>query len=146
MKYAFDTFGWYIGEVDDSVKRSVDISPVNLSTDNTPGELRSNWNGNSWDIKSYTIQVIPAPKPKVPEAVTMRQARLALLYSGLYDTINTALTLIPDQTAKSAALIEWEYALFVNRNSALISGLQPMLGLTDDQLDALFITAGNIPD
>ena len=72
---------------------------------------------------------------RVPSQVTMRQARLQLLSAGLLDAVNMALE--NDPTAK----IEWEYATHVHRNSLLISGLQGALGLTDEQVDEMFIAA-----
>lgn len=81
----------------------------------------------------------------VPQKVTMRQARLALLQAGVYSNINTVLDSLP-VNQKVAAQIEWEYALFVSRNSALVNTLGSALGLTQNQLDQLFITAASIPD
>lgn len=81
----------------------------------------------------------------VPERVTMRQARLALLQAGVYGNIPAILDSFPLQQ-RVAAQIEWEYALFVSRNSTLVNTLGAALGLTQNQLDQLFITAASIPD
>lgn len=81
----------------------------------------------------------------VPEKVTMRQARLALLQAGVYGNIPAILDAFPLQQ-KVAAQIEWEYALFVSRNSTLVNTLGASLGLNQTQLDQLFITAASIPD
>ena len=81
----------------------------------------------------------PTPEP-VPEAVTARQARLALLGAGKLDMVEGALAAIPG-TEGRAAQIEWEYALEIRRDSPLIGALAPMLGLTDAQVDDLFRAA-----
>ena len=81
------------------------------------------------------------PVPIVPQAVTMRQARLALLAVGLLDDVENAIDAIPDVTARRAALIDWEYATDVRRDSPLIAQLGPALGLTNAQIDELFIAA-----
>lgn len=101
-------------------------------------------------IGEYTISdddllatVPPAPPEPVPEAVTMRQARLALLGAGLLDSVNTAIAAMTG-TAGAAARIEWEYSKEVQRNKELVQALGPALGLSDAQLDALFITASKI--
>jgi hypothetical protein len=84
-----------------------------------------------------------AAAPVVPDTVTMRQARLALLGAGLLSQVDTALNALPSPQ-KEAALIEWEYALDVRRDHRLILSLKSALGLTDEDLDNLFITAATL--
>jgi hypothetical protein len=80
----------------------------------------------------------------VPQSVTMRQARLALLGAGMLDSVGAALAAITDPAMRQAAEIEWEYAAEVERNAGLVQMLGPALGLTEAQLDALFIAAGGL--
>ena len=80
---------------------------------------------------------------RVPMSVTMRQARLALLAAGLLAGVDAALAALPEPD-KSAAVIEWEYALEVRRDSPLMAAVSAALGLTDEQVDALFVTAGSL--
>ena len=83
--------------------------------------------------------VPPPPEPvAVPQIVTMRQARLALLGAGKLTDVNNAINALPSPT-KEAALIEWEYSQEVNRQNGLVSQLAPLLGMTEADLDALFI-------
>lgn len=82
----------------------------------------------------------PAGPLTVPNTVSMRQARLALLAAGLLQTVTDAVAAIPGATG-DAARIEWEYAQVVERGSPLVETLSSALGLTDDQLDALFAAA-----
>tara|TARA_R110001599_G_scaffold171353_1_gene362444 strand:+ start:462026 stop:462451 length:426 start_codon:yes stop_codon:yes gene_type:complete len=79
----------------------------------------------------------------VPQEVTMRQARLALLGVGLLDSISTAIDFLPSPQ-KEAARIEWEYSQAVQRDKALVLALAPALGLSDADLDQLFITAATL--
>ena len=81
----------------------------------------------------------PAP-PAAPSSVTMRQARLALLGAGLLDAVAAAIAALPSPQ-KEAAQIEWEYSQVVERNRPFVLTLGYALGLTDAQLDALFIAA-----
>lgn len=74
--------------------------------------------------------------PPVPKAVTMRQARLALLSAGLLSQVEAAIT-----AAGDAARIEWEYAATVERNWPLVTALAAALGLTSSQVDELFFAA-----
>lgn len=95
--------------------------------------------GDLWDGETFT-PAPPAP-PVVPAAVTMRQARLALLVAGLLDDVDTAITSIPDETTRRAAQIEWEFSNEVQRNNSFTSLLGAGLGLSSAQIDALFIQA-----
>ena len=80
-----------------------------------------------------------APVP-IPQSVTMRQARLALLGAGLLDDVEAAIAALPSPQ-KEAARIEWEYSQEVQRHNGFVSVLAPALGMTDEQTDALFVTA-----
>jgi hypothetical protein len=81
-----------------------------------------------------------ASAPPVPQAVTMRQARLALLGAGLLTTVNAAITGMSG-AAGDAARIEWEFSSEVRRQQPLVLALAPALSLSDAQLDALFVAA-----
>ena len=78
--------------------------------------------------------------PAVPQAVTMRQARLALEAVGKLDDVDTAIAALPLPTRKLAQ-IEWEYSNEVQRHNGIVSQLGPALGLTDNDIDDLFIAA-----
>ena len=82
-------------------------------------------------------KVVPG---NVPVEVTMRQAKLALLQYGLLQQINTAIANMPGVQGE-AARIEWEYATSVKRNALLVTQIVAAFGLTDEQLDNLFILA-----
>lgn len=94
--------------------------------------------GDLWDGEVFT-PAPPAP-PVVPVAVTMRQARLALLGAGLLDDVDAAIAALPSPQ-KEAAKIEWEYSQEVQRHNGFVSVLAPLLGLTEAQTDALFVQA-----
>lgn len=94
--------------------------------------------GDLWDGENFTPPP-PAP-PVVPSAVTMRQARLALLGAGLLDDVDAAINALPSPQ-KEAARIEWEYSQEVQRHNGFVSVLAPLLGLTEAQTDALFVQA-----
>ncbi|WP_373033348.1 hypothetical protein [Sulfurovum sp.] len=92
--------------------------------------------------------VIPDPivEPVViiPQEVSMRQARLALLTIGKLAAIETAITAMAGIDGE-AARIEWEYAQTIKRDHALLLSLQAdVLAMTDAELDQLFIDASNL--
>lgn len=94
------------------------------------------------EIAATYIPSEPEP-PTVPHEVTMRQARLALLYSGLLPTIATAINSLPSPQ-KEAAQIEWEYSQTVQRHNGFVSQLTPALGKTEEEIDQLFIYAATL--
>jgi hypothetical protein len=98
--------------------------------------------GDTWDGQTFTPA--PPPPPVVPQSVTMRQARLALLGADLLDNIDAAIAAIPDEAQRRAAQIEWEYANTVERNSTFVQQMAAGLGMTPEQMDQLFIAAAAI--
>ena len=88
------------------------------------------------------LRKLPQP-PVVPEAVTMRQARRALLGAGLLTTVNSAIAAMTGASG-DAARIDWEFASDVSRSQPLVLALGSTLGLTSAQLDGLFIAAATI--
>ena len=75
----------------------------------------------------------------VPQQVTMRQARLALLSVGLLDDVEMVIA-----AAGREAQLEWEYAAVVDRNNPAIAIVQQQESLTDAQIDDLFREAAKL--
>jgi hypothetical protein len=94
-----------------------------------------------WAAREWIVQPAPpALAPIVPSSVTQRQARLALNQAGKLAGVDAAIAALSDPQ-KIQAQIEWEYAGTIDRDSSLVATLGPALGLTDADMDALFITA-----
>lgn len=93
-----------------------------------------------WLDDGTTYTAPPAPPPTIPQSVTMRQARLALMGAGKLATINAAIAGMAGVQGE-AARIEWEFSSEVKRNQPLVMSMGQALGLTAAQLDALFIAA-----
>ena len=72
-------------------------------------------------------------------AITPRQARLALLNAGLLDAVEAYIA-----TLSKAAQVEWEYANEICRDHALLTQAASALGLTAEQVDALFEAAARL--
>ncbi len=95
------------------------------------------------DFPGATAPELPAhvpPPSDAPQAVTMRQARLALLAANLLTAVNTAIANMPGSEGDAARIV-WEYAQEVRRYSVLVQSLIPALGLNDASLEALFTAA-----
>ena len=103
--------------------------------------------GMTWTGSALTGDALPMPEPStappVPQSVTMRQARLALLAASKLAAVDLAIASLPSPQ-KEAAQIEWEYAATVERTSPLIEQLAPALGLTEAEMDALFASAAEL--
>lgn len=97
--------------------------------------------GDLWDGSVFTSP--PAPPVPVPVAVTMRQARLALLHAGKLAAVTAAISGLPSPQ-KEAAQIEWEYSQEVQRHNGFVAQLGPVLGLDAAALDALFVAAAGL--
>lgn len=94
------------------------------------------------------VDLAPVPtqgdvSPAVPQQVTMRQARLALLQAGLLAQVDPAIDSLPSPE-KETARIEWDYSSSVVRSRPLVVMLGQALGLDDAALDQLFITAAGL--
>ena len=76
----------------------------------------------------------------IPQSVTMRQARLALLAAEKLTAVSSAIAGMTGLAGDSAR-IEWEFSGEVWRNQPLVALLGEVLGLTATQLDALFVAA-----
>ena len=75
----------------------------------------------------------------VPQQVTMRQARLALLSAGLLDDVEMVIA-----AAGREAQLEWEYAAEVDRSNPAVAAVQQQESLTDAQIDDLFREAAKL--
>ena len=75
----------------------------------------------------------------VPQQVTMRQARLALLNAGLLDDVEAVIA-----AAGREAQLEWEYAAVVDRSNPAVATVQQQEALTDAQIDDLFREAAKL--
>lgn len=82
----------------------------------------------------------PAP-PAIPQSVSRFQARAALHLAGLLDDVEALMT-APDTPA--LAKLAWADAQEFERQSPTIAALAGAVGLTEQDIDALFITAAGI--
>ena len=95
----------------------------------------------AYEVVDLTAEELEARfKSTVPTSITMRQARLALIQAGLLDTINNAIATGTDEVMK----VEWEYADEVKRDWDSLNTMATGLGMTERQLDDLFILAGTL--
>lgn len=89
-------------------------------------------------IETWTAEY--EAQANVPETVTPLQARRALRAAGLLPTVNAWVASQPDEDIKDA----WEFASVIERYGPLTLGAAAALGLSEAQLDALFIAAAQL--
>ena len=136
--YTYDSQGIYSGAVECDPLKAVPPGLLVAPPALTGTQVAQVQNGAWVVLPEYPVP--PVQPPMVPSAVTMRQARLALLGAGLLANIEAAIDALPSPQ-KEAARIEWEYSQEVQRHNGFVSVLAPMLGMTDAQTDALFVAA-----
>lgn len=138
MWYAYNTEGWYVGEVDPDAPCATPIAPPVDNTTDTPGLLRGRWLRVAWTPETY-------PSASAPASVTMAQARIAMLRAGITeDMVDNLIAAIPDTMLRAETRIWWERATTVERAHYSVGLLAPALGLDDNALDELFRNAATI--
>jgi hypothetical protein len=81
------------------------------------------------------------PPPPMP-VLTSRQLRLGLVLHGIsLSSVEAAIDAIEDTTDREVARIEWEYATTFERSHPLVNQIGAALGLTPEQIDAMWTEA-----
>lgn len=114
-------------------------------------ELPAQWVGNAYGytddafvLLSQALIDAAYPPAPVPQSVTRRQARQALLLAGLLGNVQPAIDAIPDATQRGMAQIEWDDSQEFQRNRPILIALATALGLSSEDLDNLFRTAATL--
>lgn len=93
-------------------------------------------------IESFNEEIIQSIF--VPESVTPRQMRVALIVSGIsLETIEAVIESLPEPD-KSITRVTWEYSTAFERDNPILNAMAPALGLNQEQLDQLFILANTL--
>jgi len=89
--------------------------------------------GDTWAVVTVDPSTLP---PTVPDSVSPRQARLALLNIGKLDAANAVVAQSSDEIK-----IAWEFSTQIVRDDPGVIALGSMIGLDSAALDKLFISA-----
>ena len=76
--------------------------------------------------------------------VAMWRIRVVMGLAGLTSAIETAIASLPEPN-KTVAQSAWNYGNTINRTSSIVAAIQQMIGLTNEQTDALFLQAEQLP-
>lgn len=95
-------------------------------------------------LAARLAELEPPTQDGVPQVVTRRQARQALILNGLFDNVQVAIDAIPDLIQREMMQSEWDDSQTFERHRASLLTLAGALGLTSNQVDALFIQAASL--
>lgn len=86
---------------------------------------------------------VPQPPPPVPAEVPLWAFRAALALAGLKASAEALIAALPEPE-KTVASEQYMFGNFIERAHPMINGLGAQLGLTTEQIDALFRTADSL--
>jgi len=92
------------------------------------------------------IKIDPAklPQPVVPQEVSRAQGKAVLIQMGLWPQVLAFVAALPDDTQRALAEVALNDTQFWQRNSPFLNQAAAALGMTDAQLDALFVQADKV--
>lgn len=88
-------------------------------------------------------EIAEANKPKVPESISQMKLRKQLILSGISIASIDALIQSLPQPNRDLIYTMWEYAVVFDRHNPELNAMAGMLGVTQQQLDEIFIN-GNL--
>ncbi|GAB3188562.1 hypothetical protein [Hydrogenophaga aquatica] len=95
--------------------------------------------GGAWEVE--TAQPPAAP---VPQQVTRAQGKVVLIQMGLWQPVLDYVAGIADSTQKAVAEVALHDTQFWQRSSPFLAQAAAALGMTDAQLDDLFVRAEGV--
>jgi hypothetical protein len=126
---AYDANGSIIAVIDG---RTVGIPDDGANMDRL---LIAEWEASGGQIAAYV-----EPPASVPDRVSPAQAEIALYNvdnGTLLATVNAAINAFPYEPVR----IWWRKATYISRDHAYLQALASEVGLTDEQVDRLFVAA-----
>lgn len=110
----------------------------------TPVLVNGEW-VQVWNVTNATEeQIAQRQEANVPDSVTRRQARQALILAGKFNLVQPAIDAIQDPTQRALMQSEWDDSQVFERNRPALIQMTQALGMTSQQVDALFITAASL--
>ena len=104
-----------------------------------PSEVKEGWLDNGEDYSP------PPEKPlAIPEAVEAWQAKKALIASGHYTLVESAINALGDDPESLSVKVDWASAKTFRRDWPALVALSTQLKMDSGDLDALFVHAATL--
>lgn len=131
---------------------NVGTQPTHSNWTNVPyngGLIKETWNGSEWIEGATSEEIDEANKVLVPETLHRMGLKIQLLLRGIeIAEIIDAINSIPDsmfpKVEKQIAIIKFEEAAYFDRYNADLNLVAVMMGLTQDDLDEIFINGNKV--
>ena len=78
-------------------------------------------------------------QPTVPAVVSRAKGKIVLIRAGLWQSVLDYVAAIPDPVQKAIAEVALHDAQEWRRNSPLMAAISSALGVTEEQMDQLFV-------
>lgn len=109
------------------------------------GQLWSDEELAAIGLERYTApKQEPVPVDPLTLPISRVQFKAVLRIAGLYDAVVAAIDAIDDPATKAVALTKFEDSDRYDRDDPLFAMLAPAIGVTDEQIDALWVQAQEI--
>lgn len=102
------------------------------------------WDGENWNEGANIEEINEFNRKSIPKVVSQRQLRTQLVLNGFdLNDIQIAIDELTEPN-KSIAQIAWDYAITFERNSPLLVVVGQMLGLSESDIDTIFLNASKL--
>lgn len=114
--------------------------PITISPDDPPtAELYATV--STGDVAPYEAPTVSIEQQREAMVVSRFQAKAALSNAGMLATVQA---LMDDPSTPEVYRLAWQDALEFRRLSPTLTAMNAVLGLTDEQIDDLFVAAASI--
>lgn len=138
--HVIDAFGFYIGttQIPDGVNQEGTVSVALPKAELQAGKQWC-WNGGEW-VQAFAVEL--QKKLAVKQmTISAYQAEVALHEAGYHEQV---LQLIDDDETPARLKIAWKRGVPLQRNNPMVLFIADKLGLTDQMVDDLFVSANRI--
>ena len=86
---------------------------------------------------------VPAMPPRIPREIANWRAKAILASMGMIDQVEAAIASLPEPE-RTVITVAWQGDARLARNGPTVTALAPALGLSPEQVDAMFIAAEDL--
>ena len=127
-------------EVDQPAFDPMTQSCVRDGCEKVKGKWQYKWRVDALSPEQVAANAEAARIASIPRSLTRRQFKLALIRSGLFETVENMVAAASDLELR----VTYQEAQDFERNHPMILQMAESLGVTDSEIDALFILGGSL--